>query len=201
MPIRLKEMMMIKYSILLVAFISLGLIGFSCKSDKEENKADQIPAHGEAKIAGDLTYIIPDEWIKEKPSSRMRKAQFRIPGQGDAADAEMALFVFPGSGGSVQANIDRWVDQFIQPDGSNSAEKTEIKHIESNGLPVTLVYLTGTHLKGTMGGQSATLPGWAMLAAIVQTSTDPWFFKAVGPQETIDYWRPAFESFAKTIKK
>ena len=64
-----------------------------------------------------------------------------------------------------------------------------------------IVYVTGTHLKGTMGGQSAELPGYAMIAAIVQTSTDPWFFKAVGPQVTIDYWRPAFESFAKTIKK
>jgi len=30
----------------------------------------------------------------------------------------MAVFVFPGGGGGVQANINRWVSQFKQPDGS-----------------------------------------------------------------------------------
>ena len=192
---------MSKYIILALIVFLLCFLGFSCKSDNEENKAQQIPAHGEAMIASDLTYTIPDGWVKEQPSSSMRIVQYRLPGQGESADAELALFVFPGGGGGVQANIDRWVGQFKQPDGSNSAEKTEIKEIDSNGLPVTIVYVTGTHLKGTMGGQSAELPGYAMIAAIVQTSTDPWFFKAVGPQVTIDYWRPAFESFAKTIKK
>ena len=102
-------------------------------------------------------------------------------------------------------HIDRWIGQFKQPDGSSSADKAEIKNSTSNGLPVTLVYVTGTHLSGSMGGpmggNTQELPGFAMLAAIVETSSDPWFFKAIGPQATIDHWRPAFESFAKTFKQ
>ena len=86
---------MAKFSILSIILISISLIGFNCKSDKEEAKVEQIPAHGEAKIAGDLTYTVPDGWVKQQPSSRMRKAQFRLPGHGKAADAELALFVFP----------------------------------------------------------------------------------------------------------
>ena len=40
-----------------------------------------------------------------------------------------------------------------------------------------------------------------MVAAIVETSTDPWFFKTTGPQATIDHWRGEFEKFAGTIKQ
>ncbi len=38
------------------------------------------------------------------------------------------------------------------------------------------------------------------VAAIVETSTDPWFFKTVGPEATINHWRPAFEKFAGSMK-
>jgi hypothetical protein len=132
----------------------------------------------------------------------MRKAQFKLPGKNHSLDAELAVFVFPGGGGGVQANIDRWIGQFKQPDGSSSEHKTEINKVISNDLPVTLVYTTGTYLSGSMGGgNSQELPGFAMIAAIVETSRDPWFFKAIGPQETIDAWRPAFKDFANTFKQ
>jgi hypothetical protein len=135
----------------------------------------------------------------------MRKAQFKLPGKNQAMDAELAVFVFPGSGGGIQANIDRWIGQFIQPDGSSTEDKTEIKKVKANSLPITLVYLTGTYMSGSMGGpmggSSTELPGFAMVAAIVETSDNPWFFKAVGPQATIENWRPAFETFIKTFKE
>ena len=72
-------------------------------------------------------------------------------------------------------------------------------------MPVTLVYVTGTHFNGAMGGpmsgKAEEFPKFAMIAAIVETSSDPWFFKTVVPQATIDQLRPAFESFAKTFKQ
>jgi hypothetical protein len=184
--------------LLIIILFSLFIFYQGCKS-KDEN-TEQLPAHGNSGVMGELSYTVPNSWKEEIPSGSMRKAQFRLPGVEGAADAEMAIFVFPGSGGGVQANINRWIGQFKQPDGSNSMDKAEIKKIESNGLPVTLVYVAGTYLKGTMGGTKSELADYAMIAAIVETSTDPWFFKTVGPEKTINHWRPAFEKFAGTIK-
>lgn len=70
-------------------------------------------------------------------------------------------------------------------------------------LSVTIVYATGTYLKSlspmSMGGPTEELPDYALLAAIVDTDSGPWFFKATGPKKTIDYWRPEFEKFARTF--
>jgi len=183
----------------IIVLFSLFFISQGCKS--KDDRELQMPAHGTSETGGEVTYTVPGDWEKEQPSSSMRKAQFRLPGNEKAGDAEMAVFVFPGGGGGVQANINRWVSQFKQPDGSDSMEKADIKKIESNGLPVTLVYVTGTHLMGTMGGQISELNNYAMIAAIVETSSDPWFFKTIGPEVTINHWRQEFEKFAMTFNQ
>lgn len=185
--------------LLSIILISLFFIYHGCKSKDEQEQQDSSTDTSE--IVGDLLYTIPDGWIKEKPRSSMRKAQYRLPGDEDIGDAEMAVFVFPGSGGGVQANINRWVGQFKQPDGSDSMIRTKINQIESHGLPVTLVYVTGTYSAGAMGGSNSELTDYAMMAAIVETSSDPWFFKTTGPEETINKWYEKFEKFATTIRQ
>ena len=184
------------YRAQLILLVFLYLIYQGCKSKEEQ---PQIPAHGTSISQNGLSYTIPDHWIEENPSSAMRKAQFRLPGVDGAGDAELAVFVFPGGGGGIQANINRWIGQFKQPDGSNSMDKAEIKKIESNGLPINIVYVTGTYNPMTMGGSTTELKNYAMIAAIVETSTDPWFFKTVGPEVTINHWRQDFEKFTRTI--
>jgi hypothetical protein len=188
-----------KNTVLIIIFLSLFFIYNGCTSKDEQEPPK--PIHGSTETSGEVTYTVPGEWKQEKPSSSMRKAQFRLPGIEKAGDAEIAVFVFPGKGGGVQANINRWVGQFKQPDGSNSMEKVDTKKMESNGLPVTLVYVTGTHLKGTMGGPVSELNDYAMIAAIVETSADPWFFKTIGPEVTINHWRQDFEKFATTFSQ
>jgi hypothetical protein len=183
------------------SFIILFLFFLYQGCNSKDDQVNQLPALSTAHADGELTYTIPDNWKEESPSSSMRKAQYRLPGDEGAGDAEMAVFVFPGGGGSIQANIDRWIGQFKQPDGSDSKKKADIKKIESNELPITLVYVTGTYLKGTMGGEISELNHYAMIAAIVETSTDPWFFKTVGPEATINHWRQDFEKFSRTISQ
>jgi len=183
------------------SFIILVILFFlyqGCKS--KDDQVNQLPALSTAHADGELAYSVPDNWKEEMPNSSMRKAQYRLPGVEGAGDAEMGVFVFPGGGGSIQANINRWIGQFKQPDGSDSMKKADIKKIESNGLPITLVYVNGTFLPGTMGGEASELNHFAMIAAIVETSTDPWFFKTVGPEVTINYWRQDFEKFSRTIR-
>ena len=187
------------YKLIFVILLIILFVLQSCQSKEEEQS--QMTPMGRTNQIGDLTYNVPDNWKEEKPSSSMRKAQFRLPGVDNSADAEMGVFVFPGSGGGVQANINRWMGQFQQPDGSSSMEKADIKNFESNGLPITIIYVTGTYLQGSMmGGETSEHKNYAMVAAIVETSTDPWFFKTIGPEKTINHWRSEFEAFTRTIK-
>ncbi|MBD3223199.1 MAG: hypothetical protein GF313_00605 [Caldithrix sp.] len=189
-------------SILSWTLIIASFLLLQCSSDESEqqNKTQKSDQASETGIA--LKYSTPDEWVQEKPSSSMRKAQYRWPGVDGAEDAEMAVFFFPGAGGSVKMNLNRWYGQFKQPDGGSTAAKAEEKTIDVDGLDVTVVYVTGTFLKSKsmmMGGPKEEKKNYAMLAAIVETEKAPWFLKATGPQKTIDHWRPEFQEFVKTF--
>ena len=48
------------------------------------------------------------------------------------------------AGGSIEANVDRWIGQFKQPDGKPSREAAKIEKKEYDGLAVHLVDLSGT---------------------------------------------------------
>src|SRR5262245_3759564 len=75
-----------------------------------------------ARAMADLVYVKPDAWTVVKTTSSMRVAQFAVPrAPGDAADGELVLYYFGGSGGSVEANIERWIAQMQQPDGRPSS--------------------------------------------------------------------------------
>lgn len=182
-------------------------ISFACSSGSQPPPAgepvDFSGSPGTATSSGNLHFHAPEGWIEEQPSSQMRRAQYRLPGQRGEDDAELAIFVFPGTGGSVQANVDRWIGQFTQPDGSSSAEKAEINKREVNGLPVTFVSLTGTYDPGSMapmaGGTSEPQEGYKMLAAIIETTSDPWFLKLTGPETTVDYWKDSFDAFVESV--
>jgi hypothetical protein len=191
---------------------------FAACSSKEEAEVapetdvqtqSQLPANHPPLSGTEIKYSAPEGWIAETPSGSMRKAQYKPPGvegktPAELKDpAELAVFHFPGTGGSVEANFNRWYGQFKQPDGGSTQERAETKSVMATELPVTIVYATGTYLKSSspmaMDGPVEELPGYALLAAIVETANGPWFFKTTGPQETIDYWRPEFEKFAETI--
>ena len=102
-------------------------------------------------IAGELRFKAPPEWIVEKPSSAMRLAQYKLPKvDGDSEDASLVLYFFgENQGGSVQANLERWVSQFEQPDGSSSSAREppgKTATARCSGTAPT------THVPGTIRG-------------------------------------------------
>src|SRR5689334_19308720 len=69
--------------------------------------------------AGGLTFEAPASWKSSRPTSAMRKAQLKVePVKGDEDPAELVVFAFPGGAGSVEANLDRWRNQFKDEDGN-----------------------------------------------------------------------------------
>lgn len=154
------------------------------------------------KSFGPVKAKVPAEWTEQTPSSSMRKAQYALPKvAGDGEDGELAVFYFgPGQGGSVEANIERWIGQISQSDGSSSKDKSKTSKKDIGGMPVTLVDVSGTYSAGMMSN-APPRQGYRMLAAVAETSEGPWFFKLTGPEKTIASWSGSFDQFINSFKQ
>ena len=162
--------------------------------------AAQAMAPRRPRAEGALKWEAPAAWKASAPRSRLRMAQYELPAKGGDAPS-LAIFHFPGMGGSVDANVKRWVGQFKPAAGQPTEPKTE--KLTSNGLEITVVSTAGTYQAGAMGrpgGGGAPKPGYALLAAIVVTPQGPWFFKLVGPEKELQAQRADFFAFLKTIR-
>jgi hypothetical protein len=134
----------------------------------------------------------------------MRMAQYKLPrAEGDATDATLVVFYFgQGQGGSVEANLDRWVGQMQQPDGSPSKGKARTENTTVNGMPVTLFDVTGKYTESMMGGASGQqIDGLArMRAAVIETPKGAYYVKMVGPEKTVSRWDESFVEFIKSAE-
>jgi hypothetical protein len=162
-----------------------------------------IGLFGSGLVAAELVYTKPAAWTAAPTTSSMRVAQFAVPrAKGDAADAELIVYYFGGSGGSVDANIDRWIGQMQQPDGRKSSEVAKRSTRNVNGLPVTLVDVSGTYVAEMTPGSSQrhNSPNFRLRAAVVTTPNGPYFIKLTGPAATIAAADSAFEQFLSGLK-
>ncbi len=153
-----------------------------------------MPSSGEMATEGSIDFSLPSGWQSQPPSSNMRIAQATIPGAG--GPGELAVFYFgPGGGGSVDANIQRWIEQMESPE----QPKPEI--FEANGYRVTWIDIRGTLKPSMMGaGPSTPQPNSRLLGAVVEGPGGPWFFKATGPDTTLTPERDAFLAMLKSVK-
>jgi len=161
-------------------------------------------AQSSANTSGELRYKAPDGWIKEQPTSAMRVAQYKLPkAEGDSEDAALVVYFFGASqGGAVQANIDRWVSQMQQPDGSSSKDKAKTETSTINGLKVTTVDISGTYTAemapGTPGQRNDA--NYRMRSAVIETAKGNYFLKLVGPAKTMGRWDQSVTDFVKSFE-
>ncbi len=184
-----------------VWIITVTLAIFSACSENSGTQQSSAEKSPESSQSGILAYTPHEAWARQTPSTRMRKDEYILPAHDSENDAELTVAHFPGMGGGVGANIERWRKQFEKEDGAVVADTAKIV---VNEIPVTLVYLEGVYLKSQnpamMQGPKDRMPDYALMAAIAETGQGPWFFKAIGPRETIRNWRPAFEIFAQSFR-
>ena len=112
------------------------------------------------------------------------------------------VFYFGGSGGSVEANLQRWIGQMEQPDGRSSFEMTSTRGFDANGLRVTVLDVPGTYVAAVSPGSTTRLnkPNFRLLAAIVETPAGPYFFKLIGPDRTVARWDNQFSAFLRSVR-
>lgn len=155
-----------------------------------------------ALLAAGLSFTAPDGWRQSAGSSSMRVAEFALPrAAGDAEDAQLIVYYFGGSGGSVDANIKRWVAQMQQPDGKPVADAKRASRTV-NGLTVTLVDVAGTYVAETAPGAAEhhNKPLFRLRAGVVDTPNGPYFIKLTGPEKTVTKWDYAYEQFVSSFR-
>lgn len=154
--------------------------------------------------SGELRYTAPEGWVKEQSTSTMRVAQYKLPkADGDPEDASLVIYFFGATqGGAVQANIDRWISQVQQPDGSSSKDKAKTETTTINGLKVTTVDVSGTYTAEMAPGTPSQRndANYRMRAAVIETPKGNYFLKLVGPAKTIGRWEQSVTDFVKSFE-
>jgi hypothetical protein len=128
----------------------------------------------------------------------MRVAEYGIDGD---TVSELGVFYFGADqGGSVDANMTRWIGQFKQPDGSDAQAKRSERTV--NGVSVAWVETNGSYAGGmAMPGapQPAAVSDAMLLGAIAKGPEGSVFFKLVGPRAVVESSRRGFEQLIESL--
>ena len=178
-------------SILLGYLLSIGFVSFVQNNLQQSNTA----------VTGELRYTAPPDWLAEKPSSKARVAQYKLPkAEGDKEDAQLVIYYFGATeGGSASANIERWISQVEQPEGTSEKPRTETFPV--NGLKISSVDVAGTYIAEMAPGSTERHndPNYRLRAAVIETPKGSYYLKLVGPQKTVERWAPEIDKFVRSF--
>jgi hypothetical protein len=145
-----------------------------------------------------IKWTAPSDW-KAEAERPMRLATYTIPpAAGDSEPAECGVYYFgPGQGGSVEANMSRWIGQFQSKEPAQRDQRTV------HGLKVTTVDVSGAY--SGMGGPMAKAGAppklnYRLLGAIVEGPQGSVFFKLTGPAKTVAQNQAAFDKLIASLQ-
>ena len=150
-----------------------------------------------------LQFDVPPDWLRIEPTSPMRMAQFALPRvDGDPEDGECVVYYFGGEGGTVEANLERWTNQMVQPDDRTSAEAATTTSYEVAGMQVTVLDVPGIFAAEVQPGSKMRYykRGFRLKAAVVESPDGPFFFKVTGPDRTVTRWEPTFSALIDSLR-
>jgi hypothetical protein len=154
-----------------------------------------------AQPAAGLKWSAPQGW-KAEGARPMRAATYGVPAApGDHDPAECAVYFFgQGSGGSIQANLDRWKGQF-QRAGQPADAKIDKRTV--HGLTVTTIETSGDYsgMGGPMAQQASVAHNYRLLGAIVEGPGGNIFVKFTGPAKTVEANRKQFDQLLASFQK
>ncbi len=156
---------------------------------------------------GKITMVAPAEWVSVKPKSNIVQYEFSAPKVEEKDKDKAARITFTASGGTVEANIDRWYTQFEQADKSATKDQAKVEKFDADGQTVHWVNIPGT-FKDTMGAgpfapsKAPTMrENYRMLGAIIETKAmGNHYAKITGPSETVEKLAEGFKKMLKELK-
>jgi hypothetical protein len=161
-------------------------------------------AGGEVVELGGLSSKTPEKWKKEKPSNNLRKYQFAVPKvDGDADDAELAVFSFGASG--KEENLKRWKSQFIAPAGKTIDEVSKVEEFKIGKVAdVFVLDISGTfkYKKAPQNPQEKEQlkEGYRRFNVMFETDKTTFFITLTGPAKTMAKNKEAFDGWLKAFK-
>lgn len=158
---------------------------------------------GEEVVLDGLSSKTPKGWKEEAPGNKMRLAQFRLPAaKEDKSDAE--LVIFKGLGGGAEKNIERWMGQFIPPEGKKIGEVSKVSKIKIGGSEASMLDISGTYKFKAQpfnpNAKEELLPGYRMLAIYFEGPKDLYQIRLTGPAATIEKHKADFDDWIKSFK-
>ena len=147
-----------------------------------------------------FAWSIPEGWKESTPSSGMRMAQFDLPGTWSDGAAVQCV-VFSAMRGGRQGNLDRWMMQVSQADGSATKDKTKISEAKVGALTVTRIEIRGSYTDG-MAKVPHTADDALFLGAVIGTGTsdEVWTIKLAGPRSAVEPEMAKFDALLASIK-
>ncbi len=152
-------------------------------------------------IGGAFELDAPAAWQSKQPRTRIVEHEFAVsPAKGDEQEGRVTVM---GAGGGVQANLDRWYQQFTQPDGSATKDRAKVEKRQVAGQDVTVVDISGTF----MDRPAPMAPGvershYRMLGAIIETKKNgQHYIKFYGPERTVTENAEAFTKMVDSLKQ
>jgi len=184
---------------LLLAMVCGSLLTFAPGSaPAAEEKADE---HHIVLGEGGVELTFPENWQRKPPENRIVEYEFAAPASEGEKDPGRVTVM--GAAGSIDANIERWIGQFSQPDGGDTHKVAKIKESKIGGVDVHVVDISGTYKdnRGPFSGIPAVeRPKYRMLAAIISGKKGNYFVKFYGGQQTVSDNEKAFQKMIDSLK-
>ena len=182
--------------------VTCGLASAQSATESAQAATEEVKFVDVTLADGKVTLSVPADWKEGRPRSRILEREFAIP-KPEGADAGGRLTIMQ-SGGSVKANVDRWIGQFQLPEGKAAKDGAKVVEKKIDGYDAVIVDISGTY-KESIGPpfarKFAERPNYRMLGAIVKTPTPrPYFIKLTGPQKTLDGAAKPFMKMIESIK-
>jgi hypothetical protein len=177
-------------------FLLIFLLNTAC-SNLAVNEMTKYDTSRLAK--GAISYKVSNTWIKEPVSNSMRLEQYKI-----ADNSNLSVSFLPGNAGGLDANIERWKNQFSQDAVFKILENTQFNY---HSIPVTKIYLNGNYLESqdpfNPSTQKLLRENWAAYIIVAETEPGTWFFKVLGPASELKLEGKHLDDFVKsfTIKE
>lgn len=182
--------------LVLTAAIALSTVAGARAADKEEGKKFTI-------ADGKFELTAPATWVVKQPRVRIIENEFEAPAaEGDEMPGRITVM---GAGGTIEANIDRWIGLFTQPDGSDTKKAAKVKKTTIAGQQVHLVDVSGTYLdKPPFAGGGVEREKYRMLSAIIETTqggkkTGNYFIKFIAPAHTAADNEEGFQKMIESL--
>lgn len=195
-----------KKIITLIILISMILLVASCgkKAEQTETVEPTVATHvsgSPVSIAG-VTFTPTENWVDVGPSG-MRKASYYLTAvEGDVDSATVTVFYFgPSGGGTIEANLDRWITQMSQSDGSDSHNVSKMNEMDVDSMTAHTLEVPGLFAAGGMMGTPELKENYLMVGVVLEAPEGNLFFKLTGPENTAKAMADELIEMVKLIKK